>query len=171
MDWKAIHKENIRCCKMWICKPGFIYGSCITVLHHSSFLQFKNTLSSLFTEQRVGRSGSSTRPAPSPDVNCSNIYLWRHLKSLLMEWMLLRSRTCKNKFWMVFNLFIPAVLTENILKVWDSHKTQLYCSQIGLCFIDLLVWQHVLTPSFGSSSSLQDVHTCSSLLLFVVTYI
>ena len=38
-----------------------------------------------------------------------------------------------------FNLFIPAVLTENILKVWDSHKTQLYCSQIGLHFIDLFV--------------------------------
>jgi len=34
----------------------------------------------------------------------------------------------------IFNLFIPAVLTENILKVWDSHKTQLYCSQIGLHF-------------------------------------
>ena len=58
-----------------------------------------------------------------------------------------------------------------ILKVWDSHKTLLYCSQTGLRFIDLLVWHHVSTPSFGSSSGLQDVHTCSSQLLFVVTYI
>jgi len=73
---------------------------------------------------------------------------------------------------LIFNLFIPAVLTENILKVWDSHKTQLYCGQIGLrFFIDLLVWQHVSTPSFGPSSGLQDVRTCSSQLLFVVTYI
>jgi len=40
---------------------------------------------------------------------------------------------------LIFNLFIPAVLTENILKVWDSHKTQLYCSQIGLRFL-LIYW-------------------------------
>jgi len=59
-----------------------------------------------------------------------------------------------------------------IWKVWDSYKTQLYCSQIGLrFFIDLLVWQHVSTHSFGPSSGLQDVRTCSSQLLFVVTYI
>jgi len=35
-------------------------------------------------------------------------------------------------------LFIPAVLTENILKVWGSHKTQLYCSQ--LAYILLIYW-------------------------------
>ena len=40
-----------------------------------------------------------------------------------------------NFLMVIFNLFIPAVLTENIWKVWDSHKTQLYCSQIGLRFL------------------------------------
>jgi len=41
----------------------------------------------------------------------------------------------KNKITkIIFNLSIPAVLTENIWKLWDSHKTQLYCSQIGLRF-------------------------------------
>ena len=54
-----------------------------------------------------------------------------------------------------------------ILKVWDSHKTQLYCGQIGLRFIEFLVSQHVSNPSFGSSSGLQDVHTYSSPLLFL----
>ena len=50
----------------------------------------------------------------------------------------------------IFNLFFPAVLTENIWKVWDSHKTQLYCSQIGPCFfIELLVRQHVSAPSLS----------------------
>jgi len=39
----------------------------------------------------------------------------------------------------IFNLFNPAVLTENILKVWDSHKTQLCCGQLAYVFIDLLV--------------------------------
>jgi len=67
-----------------------------------------------------------------------------------------------------FNLFIPAVLTENIWKVWDSHRTQLYCSQTGLrFFIELLVRQHVSAPSFRPSSGLQDVHTGSSQLLFL----
>jgi len=46
----------------------------------------------------------------------------------------------------VFNLFIPAVLTENIRKVWDSHKTQLYCIQIGLRFF---YWVIGSTTCFG----------------------
>jgi len=46
------------------------------------------------------------------------------------KWDIIRSKTVL----CMFNLFIPALLTENILKVWDSHKTQLYCSQIGLRF-------------------------------------
>jgi len=55
-----------------------------------------------------------------------------------------------------------------ILKVWNSHKTQLYCSQTGLrFFIELLVRQHISAPSFRPSSGLQDVHTCSSQLLFL----
>jgi len=60
---------------MWICKPGFIYGSSIMVLHQIYFLQFKNSLSSVFPEQWVGRGGPRTWPAPSPDVNCLHIYL------------------------------------------------------------------------------------------------
>jgi hypothetical protein len=35
-NWKTIREENICCCKLWICKPGFIYGSCIMVLHLTS---------------------------------------------------------------------------------------------------------------------------------------
>jgi hypothetical protein len=52
-----------------------------------------------------------------------------------------------------------SIITEwrnSLLKVWDSHKTQLFCGRIGLR-IDLLVWQHVSTPSIGSSSGLQHV--------------
>jgi len=33
-----------------------------------------------------------------------------------------------------FNLFIPPVLTETILKVGGSHKAQLYCSQLAYVF-------------------------------------
>jgi len=35
------------------------------------------------------------------------------------------SHTHTSKMLTFFNLFIPAVLTVNILKVWGSHKTQL----------------------------------------------
>jgi len=35
--------------------------------------------------------------------------------------------------------FMHYVTCHYILKVWDSHKTQLYCSQIGLRFL-LIYW-------------------------------
>jgi len=31
------------CCKVWICRLGFIYGWCVTVLHHIIFLQCRNS--------------------------------------------------------------------------------------------------------------------------------
>jgi hypothetical protein len=31
------------CFKMWICRLGFIYGSCIILLHHILYLQFENS--------------------------------------------------------------------------------------------------------------------------------
>jgi hypothetical protein len=33
----------IRCCKMWICRRGFIYGSCKLVLHHILLLAFRES--------------------------------------------------------------------------------------------------------------------------------
>ena len=92
-------------------------------------------------------------------VDISTTYLYRvgHMCWLVLEhvpacaWAC--ASLCLGMCWLrsqKISFLLSERLWENsstcILKVWDSHKTQLYCSQIGLRFIDLLVWQHVSTP-------------------------
>jgi len=47
----------------------------------------------------------------------------------------------------VFNMYVDIQSEHNyvILKVWDSHKPQLYCSQIGLRFL-LIYWFDMFRP-------------------------
>jgi len=68
----------------------------------------------------------------------------------------------ENELWRIRrNDELEAIIKgENIVRL-------LYCSQIGLRFIEFLVGEHVSNPSFGSSSGLQDVHMYSSQLLFL----
>jgi hypothetical protein len=70
------HKTSFgSCCKIWICKLGFIYGSCVIVLHHIFFLPFGNSEKHV-SSQWIGQRGPTARPSPSPRFNslrCSSL--------------------------------------------------------------------------------------------------
>lgn len=67
-------------CKVWVCRLGFIYGSCVTVLT-TFFLAVREFFNNLFPEQRIGRGGPTAWPLRSPDLNTLDFYLRGHLKS------------------------------------------------------------------------------------------
>jgi hypothetical protein len=70
------------CCKMWILRLGFIYGSRMVVLHH---IFAAGVILDVFPEQRRGRCGPKSWLALSPDFNPPSFYFysWGHLKSTL----------------------------------------------------------------------------------------
>jgi hypothetical protein len=63
----------LSCCKTWICRPGFVYGLCMIVLHHIFFLWFRNSLT--FPEQWIEQGGPTAWSPSSPDLNPIDCYL------------------------------------------------------------------------------------------------
>ena len=84
-DW-AVDREFLRhfqsCWKMLNCRLGFMYGSCMMMLHHIS------SCSSGIFEQRVSetvdrRGGPTTWRAGSPDLSALDFCLWGYLYSIV----------------------------------------------------------------------------------------
>jgi len=69
------------CCKMWICRLEFIYGSCMMVLHHIFFFHFRNSWTTCFHNKGKSNMDLQQWPAHSPYLNPLDFYLWRHITS------------------------------------------------------------------------------------------
>jgi hypothetical protein len=72
------------------------------------------------------------------------------------EWVRTRVRVC-----VVSSIKSHNTNTQHyfhVLEVWDSHNKHSCIVAEWPTFIDLLVWQHVSTPSVGSSSGLRMKH-------------
>jgi hypothetical protein len=66
------------CCKMWICKIGFIYGSCMircSTTRSSCSSGIRAFLNNVFPEQWIGRGGTTALLAGCPDLNPLYYYL------------------------------------------------------------------------------------------------
>jgi len=77
----SFEKSFQSCCKIWIHRLGFDYGSCMMAIYHIFWLQLGNSWTSSCRDNGLGRRGQTAWPPCSPDFNPLHFYLWRHLKS------------------------------------------------------------------------------------------